>query len=92
MKRKKQPTAAAAAPALATSPWDKPYLADGEIAAAIGIPPSLWAACKRDGDSPPLFQIGRRLFVKTDDLRAWLDGKAARGAPGSKRLRERAAI
>lgn len=67
--------------------WQRPNIPDGDIPDAIGIPPSLWATCKSEGDTPPLFQIGRRLFVRTSDLRAWLDGKAKGGRPGSKRLR-----
>jgi hypothetical protein len=67
--------------------WQKPFLPDHEIPAACDIPPTLWASLKQTGDSPPLFQLGRRLFVKTSDLRAWLDEKARAGRPGSKRLR-----
>lgn len=70
--------------------WQHPTLADPEIPEAAKIPPSLWAECKRVGDTPPLFQIGRRLFCRTADLRKWLDAKAAAGAPGSKPLRVKA--
>lgn len=71
--------------------WAAPVIPDGDIADAIGIPPSLWAALKSQGDTPPLFLIGRRLFVRTEDLRAWLDAKARSGKPGSKRLRNASA-
>lgn len=70
--------------------WQKPTLPDSEIPFALCLPASLWAECKRTGDTPPLFTIGRRLFVRTVDLRAWLDAKARAGAPGSKPLRARA--
>lgn len=70
--------------------WQKPALPDREIPDAVGIPPSLWAQCKSDGDTPPLFQIGRRLFVRTSDLKKWLDDKARDARPGSKRLRRAA--
>lgn len=70
--------------------WQKPTLRDSEIPDALGIPSSLWQECKRAGDTPPLFQIGRRLFCRTEDLRKWLDAKARAGAPGSKPLRARA--
>lgn len=69
--------------------WQRPTIPDSEIPEAVGIPPSLWSALKSEGDTPPLFMIGRRLFVKTDDLRAWLDKKAQGGRPGSKKLRQR---
>lgn len=67
--------------------WQAPVIPDQHIPDAIGIPPSLWSALKYEGDSPPLFTLGRRLFVRTADLRAWLDAKANAGRPGSKRLR-----
>lgn len=70
--------------------WQKPTLRDSEIPDALGIPSSLWQECKRTGDTPALFQIGRRLFCRTEDLRKWLDEKARGGAPGSKPLRAKA--
>lgn len=70
--------------------WQHPVLSDPEIPEAAKIPPSLWAECKRVGDTPPLFTIGRRLFCRTEDLRKWLDEKARDGAPGSKPLRAKA--
>lgn len=82
-------TADAAQAARVVSLWARPTIPDADIPEAIGIPPTLWASLKAAGDTPPLFTIGRRLFVKTTDLRAWLDRKAAAGRPGSKRLRAR---
>jgi hypothetical protein len=67
--------------------WQRPSIPDSDIPEAVGIPPTLWAALKSEGDTPPLFMLGRRLFVKTDDLRTWLDAKAKTGRPGSKKLR-----
>ena len=72
--------------------WQRPTIPDHEIPDAVGIPPTLWAALKSQGDTPPLFLIGRRLFVRTADLKAWLDGKAKDGRPGSKRLRAKAVM
>jgi hypothetical protein len=71
--------------------WKRPTIPDADIPDAIGIPPSLWGALKAEGDTPPLFTIGRRLFVRTEDLRKWLDEKAKDGRPGSKNLRKREA-
>jgi hypothetical protein len=71
--------------------WQRPTIPDSDIPEAIGIPPSLWGSLKSEGDTPPLFTIGRRLFVRTIDLRDWLDSKAKDGRPGSKSLRKRAA-
>ncbi len=68
--------------------WQRPSIPDNDIPAAIGIPGTLWGALKAAGDTPRLFTLGRRLFVRTADLRAWLDAKAEKGQPGSKRLRE----
>lgn len=67
--------------------WARPTIPDADIPEAVGIPPSLWGALKAEGDTPPLFTIGRRLFVRTADLREWLDAKAKDGRPGSKKRR-----
>lgn len=67
--------------------WQRPTIPD-----AIGIPPSLWGALKAEGDTPPLFQLGRRLFVRTEDLRAWLDAKAKQARSRSKRIRAQVRI
>jgi hypothetical protein len=69
--------------------WQRPILPDREVPNAIDLPQSVWERCKADGDTPPLFTIGRRLYVRTKDLAAWIDAKAREGRPGSKRLRER---
>lgn len=69
--------------------WQKHVLPDREIALALGIPSTLWETLKQEGDTPPLFQLGRRLYVRTDDLRSWLDAKAKNGRPGSKLHRTR---
>lgn len=71
--------------------WGLPTIADSDIPDALQIPRSLWAQLKSEGDTPPLFEIGRRLFARTDDLRSWLYEKAQHGRPGSKRLRKTAA-
>lgn len=70
--------------------WQRPAIPDADVPEAVGIPPTLWGTLKSEGDTPKLFTIGRRVFVRTADLRAWLDAKAADGRPGSKRLRTRA--
>ena len=70
--------------------WQRPSIPDNDIPEALGIPLSLWGALKSEGDTPPLFTIGRRLFVRTADLRTWLDVKAKTGRPGSKKLRKQA--
>lgn len=70
--------------------WDLPLIADSDVPSALDVPASLWNQQKSIGDTPPLFCIGRRLFVRTADLRAWVDAKAAAGRPGSRRLRQQA--
>jgi hypothetical protein len=84
-------TAEAEEARLVSELWKHPLLADPEIPVAAKIPHTLWATCKAEGDTPKLFTIGRRLFCRTEDLRAWLDAKARDGRPGSKRLRAKAA-
>ena len=70
--------------------WQRPTIPDHEIPEALSIPPTLWSNLKAQGDGPPLFQLGRRLFCRTADLRKWLDQKASAGQPDSKRLRAKA--
>jgi len=60
--------------------WSKPVLSDPEIADALGLPYSTWQAIKATKDKPALFNIGRRVYARTDDLRAWLDRKAGGAA------------
>lgn len=57
--------------------WSKPLLSDAEIAEALGLPLSTWQLTKRAKDAPPLFNLGRRVFARTADLRAWLDTRTA---------------
>lgn len=81
--------------------WQMPVIADADVPLALDVPPSLWNQQKTIGDTPPLFTIGRRVFVRisdlrqwldaNSDLRQWLDAKAEAGAPGSRRLRKLAA-
>ncbi len=60
--------------------WTQPILADAEIPVTLEVPYSSWQLQKSRGDCPKLFKIGRRVFVRTSDLRAWLDNKAAQAA------------
>jgi hypothetical protein len=81
----------AAQAARIASLWNWPLIPDGQIHEALGIAESQWAAQKRIGDTPPLFTIGRRLFVRSVDLLQWVNDKAAVGKPGSKARRAEAA-
>lgn len=57
--------------------WSKPLLSDPEIAEALGLPLSTWQMLKSTGRTPPLFNLGRRVYARTADLRAWLDTRPA---------------
>lgn len=65
--------------------WRKPVLSDKEIPEAVGLASSSWQALKLTGDAPTLFRIGRRVYARTVDVKAWLDRKAenAKTAEGS---------
>ena len=63
--------------------WSKPILADREVAEALGLPYSTWAARKKAGDAPVLFHIGRRLYARTTDVLEYLNGKYKRAAGGA---------
>ena len=56
--------------------WDKPVLTDEEIPLAVGLAASSYHAIKARGEGPPSFNIGRRKFSLTDDVRAWLGSRA----------------
>jgi predicted DNA-binding transcriptional regulator AlpA len=56
--------------------WQRPIVSDAEAAAMVGLPRSTWAALKRSPGFPAQFRLGRRVFFRVDDLRAWLDAKA----------------
>ncbi len=58
--------------------WAKPLLADEEIPLAVGLAYSSYSAMKARGEGPPSFNIGRRKFSLTDDVRAWLNGLRAK--------------
>ena len=56
--------------------WERPVVSDREAAQMIGLPRSTWAALKRSAGFPAQFSLGRRVFFRVEDLRAWLDAKA----------------
>jgi hypothetical protein len=58
--------------------WEKPILSDDDVPLAVGLAPSTWHAIKARGEGPVWFNIGRRRFVLTADLRAWLDALRAK--------------
>lgn len=49
-----------------------PVLGDREIAQALGLPRSTWARLKKDPAVPPMFRLGRRKFMRTDALLAYM--------------------
>ena len=73
-------------PARVAQLWASPVVANEHVPQMLGVSPSAWQSLKRRGDGPSLFLLGgRRLFVRVDDLRAWLDRKAqADGRPGTR--------
>ena len=56
--------------------WERHVVSDREAAQMVGLPRSTWAALKRSAGFPRQFSLGRRVFFRVDDLRAWLDAKA----------------
>ena len=62
----------------------KPSLADDEVPVVLGMAPSSWQALKASGKGPPIFRIGKRVFVRTRDLLAWLDLQAKAAGNGEK--------
>jgi hypothetical protein len=58
--------------------WQKPLLAEREIAEACSLPYSTWAALKKRG-GPQMFKLGRRLYAHTAEVKIWLNGLAKSG-------------
>lgn len=67
---------AAANAARALSLWQLPIIDDLQAAEVLGISRSNLAGLKRARKLPEAFRIGRRTFIKTSDLRAWIDQRA----------------
>ena len=78
---------ALAAAQLRVALWAAPIISDSNIPIAIELPTATWHALKRTGDTPPLFLIGRRVYCRTEDLRQWLATRAAKGKPGTQRVK-----
>jgi len=57
--------------------WALPILSDEECAEALALPHSTLQWLKARREAPETFTIGRRVYVKTDALRAWLDRRAS---------------
>jgi len=65
---------------LAAALWQRPLIADSQVHVALDMALSSWHALKAEGGAPPTIAIGRRVYVRTADLRAWLDARPARVA------------
>lgn len=71
---------AAADAARVAALWQKPILSDSEAAEAVGLPYSTWQLLKARKEAPAMFSLGRRCCIRTADLCAWIDKRAAGGA------------
>lgn len=50
-----------------------PALPLADVSLYLDVPLSTLDAIRAKGDGPRTFKIGRRLYVRQTDLRAWLD-------------------
>jgi hypothetical protein len=62
-----------------------PALPLGDVARVLNLPESSLQKIRAQGRGPKTFLIGRRLFVRQADLRAWLDALAEANEPASQR-------
>ena len=60
--------------------WLKPVMTTAEAAAACSIPLSTWRLFEVRKITPRNFKLGRKKFIQTAVLRAWLDQRANAGA------------
>lgn len=57
-----------------------PALPIADIALFLDLPLSTIDKLRAEGRGPRLFKLGRRLYCRQADLRAWLDTEAERAA------------
>ena len=53
--------------------WACPIIPDADVPAALNLPASTWQVRKKSADSPPIFSIGKRSYVRTAELLAWCE-------------------
>ena len=53
-----------------------PVLPLGDVAVFLGLPLSTIEKLRAQGQGPKCFLLGRRLYVRQVDMRAWLDRMA----------------
>jgi hypothetical protein len=63
-----------------TELWQRPLVSEKEAAAMLGLPLSSWALIKRT-DNLPVFGIGKRNYLLTDDLKQWLEHRRETWTP-----------
>jgi hypothetical protein len=54
-----------------------PALPVADVALFLDLPLSTMDKLRADGKGPKVFRLGRRLYVRQQDLRSWLDAMAA---------------
>lgn len=52
--------------------WQCPVVSERDAARMLGLPLSSWALLKRT-ESLPVFGLGKRNYLLTDDLKKWLE-------------------
>ena len=57
-----------------------PALPISDVALFLDLPLSTIDKLRADGRGPRLFKLGRRLYCRQADLRAWLDAMASEAA------------
>src|SRR5262245_20560935 len=60
--------------------WKSPSIANSDAPVALGVSQTVWQGLRRAGKGPPTFVIGKRVFVKTRDLRKLIDEQPVREA------------
>jgi hypothetical protein len=57
-----------------------PALPLADLALFLGVPLSTVDKLRAEGRGPRTFKIGRRLYVRQDDMRSWIDRMATEAA------------
>lgn len=75
---------------MTTTPLDNhdPLLSIDQTAAILGINRNTLSAMIKDGSAPPFITVGRRFFILSSEVRAWVQNKHRRAKASQRKSRQ----
>lgn len=70
---------------------DEPLVPQEETAVQLHVKPQTLCAWRNRGEGPPYVKIGRLIFYRPSDIKAWITSRVVRPAGGALPRREGAA-